>query len=144
MEAVSYEREVHYYETDRMDCVHHSNYIRWFEEARIHLMRECGFPYEELEAAGIVSPVLHAEAEYKTMARFGETVLIGAKVEDYTGTRIAFSYEVRDHATGVLRCAGRTSHCFLSAAGRPVSLKKANPAYDAAVRRVLGEGGGAV
>jgi len=55
MPSIIYTRPVFYYETDRMDCVHHSNYIRWFEEARIHFMRQAGFPYEELEAAGIVS-----------------------------------------------------------------------------------------
>lgn len=137
MVPVVYERPVYYYETDRMDCVHHSNYIRWFEEARIHLMRVCGFPYEELEAGGIVSPVLHAEADYKTMTRFGETVEIETAVETYTGTRIAFTYTVRDKLTGTLRCTGRTAHCFLSREGRPVSLKKANPAYDELVRKVL-------
>jgi len=139
MKTVTYERPVYYYETDRMDCVHHSNYIRWFEEARIHFMQVCDFSYEGLEAGGIISPVLHAEADYKTMSRFGETVLIDVNVESYTGTRIAFAYTVRDKATGALRCRGRTSHCFLNQAGRPVSLKKANPSYDAAARRVLEE-----
>lgn len=139
MKTVTYERPVYYYETDRMDCVHHSNYIRWFEEARIHFMKTCGFSYEGLEAGGIVSPVLRAEAEYKTMSRFGETVEIETGVESYTGTRITFFYTVRDQAAGILRCRGRTSHCFLNEAGRPVALKKANPAYDAAVRRVLEE-----
>lgn len=134
--TVTYERPVYYYETDRMDCVHHSNYIRWFEEARIHFMRECGFSYETLEAGGIVSPVLRAEAEYKTMARFGETVLVDVWVEGYTGTRISFGYTVRDKSSGKVRCQGKTSHCFLNAGGRPVSLKKAYPSYDASVRRV--------
>ena len=106
MDPVTYQRPVYYYETDRMDCVHHSNYIRWFEEARIHLMEELRFPYQELEAGGIVSPVLHAEADYRTMARFGETMEIAVQVEGYTGTRIAFSYQVRDKATGVLRWPG--------------------------------------
>lgn len=138
MEPVIYEREVYYYETDRMDCVHHSNYIRWFEEARIHLMKVCNFPYDALEASGILSPVLHAEADYKTMARFGEGVLIGVRVERYTGTRIAFSYEVRDRTSGTVRCLGKTSHCFIRENGRPVSLKKANPQYDAAVKKAMG------
>ena len=137
MEPICYEREVHYYETDRMDCVHHSNYIRWFEEARIHFMRECGFSYEGLEGRGIVSPVLHVEADYRSMARFGETVLIAVKVESYTGTRIVFSYEVRDRADGSLRCAGSSAHCFLGGEGRPVSLRKAYPQYDEQVRKVL-------
>ena len=88
-----------------------------------------GFPYEELEGLGILSPVLTAQAEYKSMTRFGETVDIAVDVESYTGTRIAFRYEVRDRDTGALRCQGRTAHCFLGGAGRPVSLKKAAPAY---------------
>ncbi len=137
MEPVVYERSVYYYETDRMDCVHHSNYIRWFEEARIHLMRVKGFSYEGLEAGGIVSPVLKAEAEYRSMTRFGETVLVETSVESYTGTRIAFSYVVRDKETGTVRCRGKTAHCFLNGDGRPVSLKKAVPEYDAAVRLCL-------
>ena len=140
MRTAVYERKVYYYETDRMDCVHHSNYIRWFEEARIHFMQVWGFPYEELEAGGLVSPVLHAEADYRTMTRFGETVEIEAGVESYNGTRIAFCYTVRNQETGEIRCQGRTVHCFLNPAGRPVSLKKANPAYDSAVRAVMEEG----
>ncbi len=137
MKTVEYERPVYYYETDRMDCVHHSNYIRWFEEARIHFMRVNEMPLEGLEAAGIVSPVLSVQAEYKSMSRFGETVIIEVRVEKYTGTRIAFSYQVRDKETGALRCRGETSHCFLNGAGRPVVLKKENPEYDLAVRRAM-------
>lgn len=132
-----YERPVYYYETDRMNCVHHSNYIRWFEEARIYFMREWGFPYEKLEESGIVSPVLHAEADYKSMCRFGETVLIQAEIQEYTGVRIAWSYAVREKETGELRCAGKTTHCFLNQRGRPVSLKKTSPEYDQIVRRTL-------
>ena len=37
-----YTHRVQYYETDQMGIVHHSNYIRWFEEARIDWMRDCG------------------------------------------------------------------------------------------------------
>lgn len=136
MNSVTYERAVYYYETDRMDCVHHSNYIRWFEEARIHFMRELGFSYEGLEQGGVLSPVLKAEAEYRAMCRFGETVLIETKIERYTGTRIAFSYTVRDKESGALRCVGKTEHCFLKN-GRPVPLKKAMPEYDEKVRDAL-------
>ncbi|NBK78949.1 acyl-CoA thioesterase [bacterium D16-76] len=139
LHTVTYPREVFYYETDRMDCVHHSNYIRWFEEARIHFMREMGFPYDQLEASGVLSPVLHAEADYRTMCRFGEQVQIKTGIESYTGTRIAFSYTITDKATGALRCQGQTRHCFLGPSGRPVSLRKANPAYDAIVQELMQE-----
>lgn len=139
MVVVTYERPVYYYETDRMDCVHHSNYIRWFEEARIYYMRERGFSYDGLEKSGILSPVIHAEADYKTMARFGETVLIECWIERYTGTRITWAYRVRDKESGALRCEGKVALCFVNAAGRPVALQKACPAYHRAVRGELGE-----
>lgn len=132
-----YTRPVHYYETDRMDCVHHSNYIRWFEEARVHFMKENGFPYEGLEYSGIVSPVLSVEASYHSMCRFGDTVDIAVKLLAYTRTRISFRYQVRDRETGELRCDGRTCHCFVNESGRPVSLKKVNPEYHRIVSELL-------
>ena len=39
--------EVQYYETDRMGITHHSNYVRWMEEARTFFLREIGWPYEK-------------------------------------------------------------------------------------------------
>ena len=48
-----YTHRVQYYETDQMGIVHHSNYIRWFEEARIDWMRHCGISYREMEKQGI-------------------------------------------------------------------------------------------
>lgn len=132
-----YTRPVYYYETDRMNCVHHSNYIRWFEEARVYFMQENDFPYEDLEEAGIVSPVLSVEANYHSMCRFGETVEITVELGSYSRTRISFHYQVRDKATGQVRCDGCTCHCFINEAGRPVSLKKVMPEYDQIVTELL-------
>ena len=138
MESIMYTHKVQYYETDKMNCVHHSNYIRWFGEARTALMEEGGFGYDRMEALGVMSPVLKAEAEYRSMTRFGETVEIETRVESYTGTRIAFSYQVRDLDTGVLRCVGHTQHCFIGPNRRPVSLKKTCPQYHRQILESLG------
>jgi hypothetical protein len=51
-----YLRSPHYYETDQMGIVHHSNYIRWFEEARVQLLNYLGCSYKEIEEAGIIIP----------------------------------------------------------------------------------------
>lgn len=136
MAQVTFERTVHYYETDRMDCVHHSNYIRWFEEARLFLMRQLGFPYEELESCGVVSPVRSVQCDYLRMCRFGETVRIETVADRYTGTRMHFTYTVREKSTGEVRCTGESEHCFIKN-GRPVSLKKAAPEFDEKVRRAV-------
>lgn len=129
-----YTRTVHYYETDKMNCVHHSNYIRWFEEARTFLMEQMGFGYDKMEALNIVSPVLHAEAEYRSMTRFGETVEVEAEILKYTGVKLWFSYTVRDKATKAIRCTGKTEHCFLNERGKPILLRRVRPELDARIR----------
>ena len=48
-----YQHTVQYYETDKMGIVHHSNYIRWMEEARTDFMDQLGFPYSRAVEAGV-------------------------------------------------------------------------------------------
>ena len=74
-----YTHRVQYYETDQMGIVHHSNYIRWFEEARIDWMRHCGISYREMEKQGIIVPVLGVEATYRQMVHFDDLVDIKVK-----------------------------------------------------------------
>ena len=50
----SFKRQVNYYETDRMGVVHHSNYLRYLEEARYVWMEEMGLPYPEFERQGVI------------------------------------------------------------------------------------------
>ncbi len=120
-----YSHKVQYYETDQMQIVHHSNYIRWFEEARTYLMDEIGFGYHQMEEEGIVIPVLSAHADYKTMTRFGDTVLIEAKVTTFTGVKMIIEYTVRDKETQEIRSTGETKHAFLDKETyRPISLKR--------------------
>ena len=119
-----YIRKVNYYETDMMGIVHHSNYIRWLEEARIDIMEQVKAPYKMLEDSGISIPVVSVSCEYKQVVKFGETVRIETKIEVFTGVRLEISYEVFSEETGELCTTARTTHCFVSASGRPISLKR--------------------
>lgn len=123
----SFEWTVQYYETDQMAIVHHSNYIRWFESARIDFLSKMGIPYDKMEEAGIISPVLSVDCQYRQMTRFGETVAITPVLSSYNGVRYVVTYEIRNKETGVLNATGETSHCFLSKDGKIVSLKKVLP-----------------
>lgn len=75
-----YTRRANYYETDKMGIIHHSNYIRWFEEARLHYMEEMGWPFTKVEAMGIVIPVLSVDCQYKSMVRYDDIVDIYTKL----------------------------------------------------------------
>ena len=124
---MEYTRKVFYYETDQMGIVHHSNYIRWFEEARIDFLDKLNYPYARMEKEGIISPVLGVECEYVSMVHFGDTVTVEVTVEDFKMVKYSFSYVVKDAATGEIRCKGKTRHCFLNSEGRPVVIKKQFP-----------------
>lgn len=117
--------KVHYYETDQMQIVHHSNYIRWFEEARSHLMEEIGYGYHLMEEDGIVIPVLSVQADYKGMVRYGETVEIEANIKGFTGVKMVIGYVVKDLMTKEVRTIGESKHAFLNKETyRPLSLKR--------------------
>ena len=136
---IVYQRTAFYYETDQMAIIHHANYIRWFEEARIFAMQQSGIDYAQMEKDGVLIPVLGVTCDYKSMVHFGETVDIEVKMEKYDGVRMEIRYVVRDHGSGEVRTTGSSRHCFITREGRPLSLKRRYPRYHERFARLLGE-----
>lgn len=123
-----YQHKAQYYETDQMNVIHHSNYIRWFEEARSYFLEQIGFPYDVLEhEMKLISPVMEITCKYRAMVRFGDLVDIYTSVEKFNGIKLTLSYKIVNHKTGELCTTGTSTHCFLNASGTPVSLKKSAP-----------------
>lgn len=118
-----YERRAYYHETDQMGIIHHSNYLKWMEEARIALMDKLGFSYKKMEDLGVISPVTSVDLEYKNPTKFNDTVLINIKVLEYTGVKLTFEYEIKDKITNVINAIGHSKHCFIMN-GKIVSLKR--------------------
>ena len=128
--SVSYRMRVRYYETDQMGIVHHSNYIRWMEEARIHAMREGGVSLRSMEEAGIQVPVTAVSCEYMSPARFDDVISIEIMPVRYNGIRMELDYRILREQDGVLLAEGHSSHCFLDGqTGRPVSMKRRSPEF---------------
>lgn len=129
MELKAYLHKVQYYETDQMGVVHHSNYIRWFEEARVDYMEQIGADYASMERDGYISPVVSINCNYKTMTRFGESVYIITKLETFGSAKFKIAYKVIDSATQEVRVVGESNHCFINKDGKILSLKKENKKY---------------
>ncbi len=123
-----YIHQVHYYETDRMGVTHHSNYIRWMEEARIVFLNHLGWGYDRLEALGIVSPVTAVDCKYIASTTFADAVSIVLAVESINGVTLRLRYEMHK-GDGVLCCTGHTEHCFLNREGHFLRLKRDFPAF---------------
>ena len=130
------EHTVQYYETDKMGVTHHSNYIRWMEEARVEFLKKIGWDYAKLEELGIVSPVLSVACEYKIPTYFSEQILIDVKITDYKGVKLSLAYEMKNEK-GEVVCTGTSKHAFLNTQGRPVRMKQEYPVFDETLRSLL-------
>ncbi len=101
---------VRFAETDAMGVVHHSNYVVWFEAARVALMECAGIPYAEVAAGGNHFAVTKLEVEYRSTCRFGDLVKITAVIENVRSRQIKFHYEVHNAADETLLATGSTEH----------------------------------
>ena len=123
---MDYIHTVQYYETDKMGITHHSNYIRWMEEARVDFLAQIGWDFARLEAMGIVSPVLGVNCDYKYPTKFSEKVSIKVSVKEFKGVKLFLEYEMKN-GEGRTVCTGTTSHAFLNAEGKPIRMKQEFP-----------------
>ena len=121
-----YIHKVQYYETDKMGIVHHSNYIRWMEEARIDFLERMGWPYDRLETEGILSPVIGVDCKYKANSLFPDQIEIYASVSEYSGVKFKIGYVMKKG--DVVVAEGHTEHCLVSLDGKIMRIKKQYPA----------------
>lgn len=102
---------VRYSDTDKMGVVYHGNYLRLFEIGRTEFLRDRGLPYNEMEQAGYMLPVLEAQCEFLLPARYDDMLEIRTVVQPLEGMRLTIRYEiVRLEATLV---RGWTRHTFV-------------------------------
>ncbi len=113
---------VRYAETDQMGVVYYANYFVWFEVARTDLLRTIGWSYREMEAAGVVLPVIEAECRYRRPARYDDEMEIRTEARVTSPVRIEFLYEVTVKGDAGMVASGRTAHAALGPDGRPCRL----------------------
>ncbi len=129
-----YIHKVNYYETDKMGITHHSNYIRFMEEARMDFLEKIGYPMTRLEAQGTASPVVSVNCEYKHPTTYGDEIEIEVNLKQYTGVKLTLTYTMRNINSGDIVAVASSSHCFIDKEGRPIVVKKHFPEFDLILR----------
>ena len=110
------------------------------EEARIDVLDQLGYPYRRFEEMGYMSPVLHAECDYKKSVRFGDEVKIIVSLQDFGKVKFTLRYDMYNMTEGgVLSASGTTTHCFLKKDGRPVMMNKEMKDFSETMEKLLGE-----
>ena len=117
-----YIHKVQYYETDRMQVTHHSNYVRFMEEARVSYLGRIGWDYKKMEAEGIISPVVEISCKYRKTTTFEDVISVEVYVKEVSSVKLKLGYRMK--AEDELVFTAESTHCFLNKEGAPVNLKK--------------------
>lgn len=115
---------VRYYETDQMGVVHHSNYFRYFEIARMEHLRSFGLPYGALEKSGVLLMVVDMQCKCRTPAYFDELLFVKTHIQKITRFRIVNQYEIRKE-NGSIVSTGKTVLVSVGRDGIPAPLPDA-------------------
>ena len=104
---------VRYYETAKMGIVHHSNFLRYLEIARLEWLNKLGLDYIEIEKNGIILPVVDVSISYKQPARYGDTLRVQVSLKERPKVTINFDYKVINQFNKLI-CIAQTKICFLN------------------------------
>ena len=108
---------VAFFETDAMGIVHHANYVRWFELARVAWMDEHDRPYRDYVADGLHFATTEVEVHYHRAAAFDDRVELVTWLAWVRGASLRMEYVVRRGEEVV--ASGATEHAMVNLDGRP-------------------------
>lgn len=105
-----------------MGVVYYANYLVWFEIGRTDLLRSLGWSYREMEAAGVILPVIEAECRYLRPARYDDEIDVRTQGRMVSPVRMEFTYDVVRSGEETPAARGRTVHAAVTVEGRPCRL----------------------
>ncbi len=120
--TITTHHRVGFHETDGMGIVHHSNYLRFCEEARVIWLETHDKSYPDWIAMGLHFAVTHATLDYKMSARFDDVIDVTTWLEWVRGASLAMAYRIE--CKGVLLFTGRTEHASINGEGRVRRIPK--------------------
>ena len=126
-----YQHLVQYYETDRMGVTHHSNYIRFMEEARLDFFNDLGYDYLEFEKLGVFSPVVGLNnIRYKRSTTVGDLLDIEVSIKSMTAVTFTMAYVMK--VQGNIVFTAESEHCLISKEGKilPLNNKQTQAFYE--------------
>ena len=118
----TYRHRVAFFDTDAMGIVHHSNYIRFFELARIAWMDQHDRPYREYVEQGLHFATTHVSVDYLRSAAFDEWIDVDCWVEWVRGASLCMGYEIRRDA--LVLVTGTTEHAMVDRTGKPTRIPR--------------------
>ena len=116
---------IYYEDTDCGGIVYYANYLKYFERARTQYLEERGLSVAWLMKEGTVFVVVHAEVDYRSPARYGDTLVIETVVSDMTAASFTFSHVIRERESQRVVVEGSARLAATDGNGKVKRLDKA-------------------
>lgn len=117
MTRTTLRHRVAFYETDAMGIVHHANYVRYLELARIAWMDEHDRPYRDYVKEGLHFSTTRVDLAYVRSASFDDVLDVTTWLDWVGGASLRMGYEIDREGTRVAE--GITEHAMVDLSGRP-------------------------
>ncbi len=114
--SATVEIEIGFPDLDPMAVVWHGHYLRYFEEARVALMRRIGYDYPDMQASGYSWPVIEVRLRYARAARYAQRLAVTADLLEWEN-RLRVGYLIADAENGERLTTGYTIQCAVNDAG---------------------------
>lgn len=105
---------VRYAETDQMGYVYYGNYATYYEVGRVESLRTLGLSYKELEAMGIMMPVLENRTRYIQPGKYDELLKVKVCIPKLPRVKILFTYQIYNEQDQLIN-EGETTLAFIDA-----------------------------
>jgi acyl-CoA thioester hydrolase len=107
---------VRYAETDQMNVVYYGNYAQYFEVGRVEAIRQLGLSYKDMEAGGVILPVVEFTAKFLRPAHYDDLLTVKTTIRELPADhRVVFDQEVFNQE-GRLLTVGKVLLYFLERA----------------------------
>ena len=74
---------IHYALTDQMGVVYHGHYAQFYEIGRGESIREIGFTYKDIEAMGIIMPVVDIHSRFLMPAKYDDLITVKTTLKEF-------------------------------------------------------------
>lgn len=104
---------IRYAETDQMGVVYHGNYVQFIEMGRTEWLRALGISYKEMEAIGVMLPVISIQINYKKSAYYDDVLTVKTTLKKLPSVKIEFDYEIYNEKDEIITY-GNTVLAFIN------------------------------
>lgn len=86
---------IHYALTDQMGMVYHGHYAQFYEIGRAEAIRQIGYTYKDIEAMGIIMPVVDIHSRFLRPAKYDDLVTVKTMLKELPlHHKIVFHHEI--------------------------------------------------